>query len=141
MSQTLTEQPIQTYTPRIDPHRANHAATLATYLNACHNDDTVPDPDLLLEHGQFTDYTEIDVADDQLVIEAQIEPGTLGWDRGARVPATGTLIANGMIAVSLTFRGDWLPTVVVENLHEAELLVAVEDGNAHRLYHGFVDQS
>ena len=51
------------------------------------------------------------------------------------------LIANGMIAVSLTFRGDWLPTVVVENLHEAELLVAVEDGNAHRLYHGFVDQS
>ena len=143
MSQTLTEQPIQTYAPHIDTRRANRAAALATYLNACRNVGTVPEPELLLEHGQLSDYLEINPSDDHLVIEAQVEPGTLGNGDGTtgREPAAATLIANGMLAVELTFRGDGMPTVVIENLHEAELLVAVEDGNAHRLYRGLVDPS
>lgn len=143
MSQTLTEQPIQTYTPRIDTHRANRAAALATYLNACRNVGTVPDPDLLLEHDQLAGYLEINPAEDRLVIEAQVEPGTLGNGDGTtgRGSAAGTLIANGMLAAALTFRGDGMPTVVIENLHEDELLVTIEDGNDHRLSHGAVEQS
>lgn len=128
-------------TPAVDTVRANRAAALATYLNACRNVGAVPDPEMLEEHGRLTGYVEVDPKDDNLVLEAQIEPGTLGWDRGEREPATGTLIANGMLSVALTFRGDGLPTVVIENLHEAELLVAVEDGSDHRLYHGLIDQS
>jgi hypothetical protein len=141
VSQTLTEQPNQTYAPRIDTHRANRAAALATYLNACRNVGAVPGPELLVEHGQLTDYTEIDPADDRLVIEAQVEPGTLGNGDGTRgrESASATLIANGMLAVALTYRGDGMPTVVIENLHEDALLVVVEDGNDHRLFNGLVD--
>jgi hypothetical protein len=144
VAQSIDEQQQTWYSQHAQEHSAqtraaNRAAALATYLNACRNVGAVPEPAMLEEHGALTCYAEIDPADDHLVIEAQVEPGTLGWNRGEREPATGTLIANGMLAVQLTFRGDGLPTVVVENLHEGQLLVAVEDGNNHRLFHGLVD--
>lgn len=125
----------------VNSERANRAAALATYLNACRNVGAMPDPDLLEEHGLLTGYAEIDPADDHLVIEAQVEPGTLGNGDGTtgREPATASLIANGMLAVELTFRGDGMPTVVIENLHEDELLLVVEDGGNRRLFTGSID--
>lgn len=127
-------------TPTIDSDRANRAAALASYLNACRNVGAVPDPQLLLEHGQLTDYVEVDPAEDHLIIEAQVEPGALGNSDGTtgREPAAATLIANGMLAVALTFRGDGMPTVVIENLHDAQLLVQVEDGADQTLYRGLI---
>lgn len=125
--------------PTVDTERANRAAALATLLNACRNAAVEPDPAWVWEYDQLTGYTEIDVKDDHLVIEAQVEPGTLGWVReDGREPATASLIANGMLAVELTFRGDGMPTIVLENLHDAQLLVHVEDGNNQALYRGLI---
>lgn len=139
-SPIVAPEPAATAAVHRDTVRANRAAALASYLNACRNVGAVPDPELLVEHGQLADYTEIDPGDDHLVIEAQVEPGTLGNGDGTtgREPAAATLIANGMLAVELTFRGDGMPTVVIENLHEDELLVVVEDGNDQRLFGGLI---
>ncbi|MEX5307557.1 hypothetical protein RF644_17570 [Kocuria sp. CPCC 205258] len=142
-SPIVAPEPAATPAAHRDTVRANRAAALASYLNACHNVGVVPEPELLVEHGQLTDYTEIDPAQDHLVIEAQVEPGTLGNGDGTtgREPATASLVANGMLAVELTFRGDGMPTVVIENLHEDELLIVVEDGNDQRLFGGLIDPS
>ena len=141
-SPIVAPEPAATAVSR-DTTRANRAAALATLLNACRNAGVEPEASWVHEHDQLSSYAEINPGDDHLVIEAQVEPGTLGNGDGTtgREPAAATLIANGMLAVELTFRGDGMPTVVIENLHEAELLVAVEDGNAHRLYRGLVDPS
>jgi hypothetical protein len=126
--------------PAADTMRANRAAALASYLNACRNVGTVPDPALLAEHGTLTGYTEIDVMDDYLVIEAQVDPDTLGWTRAdRREPASATLIANGMLAVSLTFRGVGMPTVVLENLHNDRMLVVDDDSTDRRLFSGAIE--
>lgn len=86
--------------PVVDTERANRAAALATLLMACRNAGVEPDPALVHEHDQLNCYVEVDVKDDHLVVEAQIEPGTLGWeDEDGREPASATLIANRMLAV------------------------------------------
>lgn len=141
MAQSLDEQqqtrrPQQAQEHSAQTRAANRAAELATYLMACRNARIEPDPIYVAEHDQLAAYAEIDPADDHLVLEAQVEPGTLGWSRGEREPASGTLIANGMLAVGLTFRGDGLPTLVIENLHDGELLLAVENSASHRIFHG-----
>ncbi|GGG68595.1 hypothetical protein GCM10011374_36210 [Kocuria dechangensis] len=144
MAQSIDEKQQTRCPQRAQEHSAqtraaNRAAELATYLMACRNARIEPDPAYVAEHDQLATYAEVDPADDHLVIEAQVEPGTLGWTRGEREPATGTLIANGMVAVELTFRGDGFPTVVVENLHDDAMLVQVETRDNRQLFRGLID--
>ena len=81
-SPIVAPEPAATAVSR-DTTRANRAAALATLLNACRNAGVEPEASWVHEHDQLSSYAEINPGDDHLVIEAQVEPGTLGNGDGA----------------------------------------------------------
>ena len=124
---------------------ANRIAELASYLKACTLVGATPDPALVAENQALTAYRQVDLADNHLVIETDSNPGpivTEGTEHEEDSPATGWVVANGIISVALTFRPDGTPAVLVENLSEKPLPVQIScTDNGQDLYLGTLTTS
>lgn len=120
-AQATTVQIADATPEQISTTEANRIAALASYLKGCRLVGAIPEAALVTEHAALTSYHQVDLADNHLVIETDSNPGpivTEGTEHDEDSPATGWVVANGIISVALTFRPDGTPAVLVENLSE-----------------------
>lgn len=139
----------------LDTVKANRAWALASYIDACDNLGITPDPAMKAELEAMTDFYSVDdpaeePAADQVHIEVASYPGTLGsygegvaeGDDIEQVPALAGMTVEGLIHVTLTFRGEGTLVIGIQNLSEEDLPVLVENSEAAgHLYDGVVPVS
>lgn len=126
----------------LDTAKANRAALLTSYLDACRNLGITPDAEMKAELDAMTSYYCIDPADDAVVIEVSSDPGNLGSYAEEEPPALAGMTVEGLIHVTLTFGEGGKPSIGIQNLTEEDLPVLVHNSEAAgSLYDGVVTVS
>lgn len=125
-----------------DTASANRRAKLMSYKDTCANLGVEMDPTLAAELQALRRDTQVDPADDVICIETLSTEGTFGHhlltEDENREPETATawMVAEGIVAVSLTFR-EGVPVINLEALHDEGVdVIVTKDADGSTVHRG-----